>query len=153
MTKAQGWMIIGLLVIFLGWTVFLWGNPNSSNNRNSVIMYPVQCSGFNIINFLDCKSPIALEQSEYFLDNDNQSVSVSYPSEPNSTLEHRTDCTIVDSSNWSCGGNEAPPLGGFGVKNDVYFSGGWSTDNGQLSIIYVRKSQWDSINHGQDGPF
>ncbi|HUD03120.1 MAG TPA: hypothetical protein VMR46_03890 [Candidatus Paceibacterota bacterium] len=144
------WIGIGIVVLVVG--AYLIGQ-SSGISSGSITEYPVQCANPDATNFSNCKSPIALEQSEYFIDKANQSVTITYPSESNSTLTKRTDCVIVDSSNWSCGGDEAPPLGGFGFKNGIYFSGGWDTMNGTLSIIYVSQSQWNSINHSQDGPF
>jgi hypothetical protein len=138
-------------MVVLGAGAYVVGQSTSSSSEG-IIEYPVQCANPNATNFSNCTSPMALETSEYFLDKANQTVTITYPSQPNSTLVKGADCVIVDSSNWSCGSNEPPPLGGFGFKNGTYFSGGWVTNNGQWSIIYVSKSQWDSINHGQEGP-
>ena len=140
--------IVGIILVGVGYVIFL----NSNSSTISIKVYPVQCPEPNVTDFSTCAKPMALQQSEYFLNKEKQTVIIAHPSEPSVGLVAGVNCKIVDSSNWSCGDHSSSESD-VGFVNGNYFSGGWGTNNGKWSIIYVTESQWNSINNGHEGPF
>lgn len=126
-------------------------------SSQEVTIYPVQCDDWIIANtapatrsFQDCLQRRAMSRIGISVNEIDHEVVQWLRDETSSPFYKGTNCTILDSNNWSCdNGNFITTLGTdtFGFKDGNYFNSSFT------HVIFVNKSQWNSVNGGQPTPF
>lgn len=124
---------------------------------NVIIGYVVWCWERNPQSFENCSQKIAYDRDAYKVDVTNNKIISWNPDSRNPSFsEHNSsgkDCTIVGINNWGCGNllyNAGLIDLRFGFNNGKYFNSRY--DSG-IHILYVSKTQWDSINNGKPTPY
>lgn len=159
MTKTQGWIIVGVLIIALlfGAAVYFPSTAQSS----TFTVYPVGCADWYTGNtetppavqdFSNCHKPEAMERQIFTVDTSKNQVIETSPD--GSQVINLNDCTIQDAQHWSCGSGDFSQMpGGILGATQVSRSGDNFNEYGLSAVIFVTEAQWDSINGGQITPF
>lgn len=141
-------LILGvfLLVSSVGYFISTWEDFDYGND---LIVYPVQCDdwfeGITVSeNFENCLQPRALSRISFNINASSKEVIVWYMDDENDyAFSQKTNCIIVSSQNWSCDhGN----ISSFGFNQGKFFK------NDFYNVIFVSKSEWDSVNDGKPSP-
>jgi hypothetical protein len=160
-----------IFVILVG-VYYIGKGINSPVASSDVTVYPVQCDDWfsqsndpnsyasqmkglddgtnrnepegEARNFQNCLKRRALSRISLKIDKANQQV-IKWDIDNGGTpaFSKSIDCTIVDSNNWSCDNKSSYP---FGFNDGSYFESDFT------HVIFVSKTQWNSINNGAPTP-
>jgi hypothetical protein len=146
-----------IIVILLGVSIFYFKDKTSIFTA-----YPVFCQDwfntndttintFNppaIQDFSNCHKPKAEERQVFSVDINKNNVIQTSPD--NSSVIKLDFCTIQDTTHWSCGSGDLSKMpGGMLAATQINRSADNFNEYGLYSVIFVTKSQWESINNGK----
>lgn len=116
-------------------------------------VYPVQCNGWiknppTTAGFLNCQEAKALDRQTFSVDVSKNEVVQTSPD--TSGIFKLNYCFIQDGQHWSCGAGDLFKMpGGMLASTQISRSADRFSEYGLTSVIFVTKSQWNSINKGR----
>jgi len=150
--KKSIWIVIVVVILLV--------EVYSASQSSTFIAYPVQCNDWimpsypwtvtapDIQDFSHCAKPEAMDRQTFSVDiSKNQVTEIS----PDTADVYKLNyCTIQDSQHWSCGNGDYSGMpGGMVAATKINRSSDNFAEYGLSTMIFVTKSQWDSINGGK----